>query len=148
MNPESDPRYREVWTDYYKLMGRRGVSPDDARTHVRQSTTLIGAMLLRRGDGDAMLCGTYGRHKDHLRHINNVIGLEKGASIYAAMNALLLPEADAVHLRHLRQRGSDRGAAGGDHRHGGARRCGALASRPRSRCCRIPTSEPTIRPRR
>ena len=92
VNPESDPRYREVWTEYYKLMGRRGVSPDDARTHVRQSTTLIGAMLLRRGDGDALLCGTYGRHKDHLRHVRNVIGLERGASLFAAMNVLLLPK--------------------------------------------------------
>jgi len=91
VNPESDPRYRDVWTEYFSIMRRRGVSLDDARTHVRQSTTLIGAMLLRRGDGDALLCGTYGRHKDHLRHINNVIGLEKGAGIYAAMNLLLLP---------------------------------------------------------
>jgi malate dehydrogenase (oxaloacetate-decarboxylating)(NADP+) len=91
VNPESDPRYREVWMDYCKIMRRRGVSLDDARTHVRQSTTLIGAMLLRRGDGDAMLCGTYGRHKDHLRHVGNVIGLKKGASIFAAMNVLLLP---------------------------------------------------------
>jgi malate dehydrogenase (oxaloacetate-decarboxylating)(NADP+) len=72
-------------------MGRRGVSPDDARVHVRQSTTLIGALLLHRGEADAMLCGTYGRHKDHLRHIRNVIGLEPGASIFAAMNVLLLP---------------------------------------------------------
>jgi malate dehydrogenase (oxaloacetate-decarboxylating)(NADP+) len=92
VNPESDPRYREVWTEYYKVMGRRGVSPDDARTHVRQSTTLIGAMLLHRGDGDAMLCGTFGRHKDHLRHVRNVIGLERGASLFAAMNVLLLPK--------------------------------------------------------
>jgi malate dehydrogenase (oxaloacetate-decarboxylating)(NADP+) len=92
VNPESDPRYREVWTEYYKVMGRRGVSPDDARTHVRQSTTLIGAMLLHRGDGDAMLCGTFGRHKDHLRHVRNVIGLERGASLFAAMNMLLLPK--------------------------------------------------------
>jgi malate dehydrogenase (oxaloacetate-decarboxylating)(NADP+) len=91
VNPESDPRYREVWTEYYRIMGRRGVSPDDARTHVRQSTTLIGAMLLHRGDGDAMLCGTFGRHKDHLRHVRNVIGLEPGATLFAAMNALLLP---------------------------------------------------------
>jgi len=91
VNPESDPRYREVWTEYTKLMGRRGVSPDDARTHVRQSTSLIGAMLLHRGDGDALLCGTYGRHKDHLRHVRNVIGLEPGASLFAAMNVLLLP---------------------------------------------------------
>ncbi len=90
VNPESDSRYRETWTEYYRIMGRRGVSPDDARSHVRQSTTLIGAMLLRRGDGDAMLCGTYGRHKDHLRHVRNVIGLERGASLFAAMNVLLL----------------------------------------------------------
>ena len=90
VNPESDARYREVWTEYYKAMNRKGVSPDDARVHVRQSTTLIGAMLLRRGDADAMLCGTFGRHKDHLRHIANVIGLKTGASIFAAMNVLLL----------------------------------------------------------
>ena len=90
VNPESDTRYREVWTEYYKTMNRKGVSPDDARVHVRQSTTLIGAMLLRRGDADAMLCGTFGRHKDHLRHIANVIGLKTGASIFAAMNVLLL----------------------------------------------------------
>ena len=90
VNPESDARYRDVWTEYYNAMNRKGVSPDDARSHVRQSTTLIGAMLLRRGDGDAMLCGTFGRHKDHLRHIGNVIGLKTGASIFAAMNVLLL----------------------------------------------------------
>jgi malate dehydrogenase (oxaloacetate-decarboxylating)(NADP+) len=91
VNPESDPRYREVWTEYYRIMRRRGISPDDAKAHVRQSTTLIGAMLLHRGDGDAMLCGTFGRHKDHLRHVANIIGRERGASIFAAMNALILP---------------------------------------------------------
>ncbi len=92
VNPESDPRYKEVWNEYYNLMRRRGVSPDDAKVHVRQSTTLIGAMLLRRGDGDALLCGTFGRHKDHLRHVSNVIGLKRGSSIFAAMNVLMLPK--------------------------------------------------------
>jgi malate dehydrogenase (oxaloacetate-decarboxylating)(NADP+) len=92
VNPESDARYKEVWNEYYKLMRRRGVSPDDAKVHVRQSTTLIGAMLLRRGDGDALLCGTFGRHKDHLRHVANVIGIKSGASIFAAMNVLMLPK--------------------------------------------------------
>jgi len=91
VNQENDPRYKEVWQDYYQIMRRKGVSPDDARAHVRQSTTLIGAMLLRRGDGDALLCGTFGRHKDHLRHIANVIGRKPDASIFAAMNVLLLP---------------------------------------------------------
>jgi len=91
VNPESDPRYRDVWTEYHRLMRRKGVSPDDAKVHVRQSTTLIGAMLLHRSDGDAMLCGTFGRHKDHLRHAANIIGLQRGATIFAAMNALIMP---------------------------------------------------------
>ncbi len=92
VNPESDPRYKEVWTEYYQVMRRKGVSPEDAKVHIRQSTTLIGAMLLRRGDADALLCGTFGRHKDHLRHVNNVIGLRPGATSLAAMNMLLLPK--------------------------------------------------------
>ena len=92
VNPESDSRYKEVWTEYYRIMRRKGVSPDDAKVHVRQSTTLIGTMLLRRGDGDALLCGTFGRHKDHLRHVNNIIGLKSGSTVFAAMNLLLLPK--------------------------------------------------------
>jgi malate dehydrogenase (oxaloacetate-decarboxylating)(NADP+) len=92
VNPESDTRYKEVWTEYYKLMSRRGVSPDDAKVHVRQSNTLIGAMLLRRGDGDALLCGTFGRHKDHLRHVSNIIGLRRGSGVFAAMNVVVLPK--------------------------------------------------------
>jgi malate dehydrogenase (oxaloacetate-decarboxylating)(NADP+) len=91
VNPESDSRYREVWEEYHHLMGRRGVTPDVARARVRQSTTLIGAMLLRRGDGDALLCGTFGTHEQHLNHVGEIIGLAKGREIFAAMNVLLLP---------------------------------------------------------
>jgi len=91
VNPESDSRYREVWEEYHQVMGRRGVTPDVARTRVRQSTTLIGAMLLRRGDGDALLCGTFGTHEQHLNHVGEIIGLAKGREIFAAMNVLLLP---------------------------------------------------------
>src|SRR5690348_9211298 len=42
VNPESDQRFREYWTGYFKLAERRGVSQDLARMHMRQSTTLIG----------------------------------------------------------------------------------------------------------
>ncbi len=92
VNPERDPRYREVWEEYFSIVGRRGVTPDDARALARQSTTLIGAMLLRRGEADAMLCGVFGRHRDHLSRVQEVIGLEEGASIFAAMNVLMLPK--------------------------------------------------------
>ena len=91
VNPESDSRYREVWSEYHTAMGRRGVTPDVAKTRVRQHTTLIGAMLVRRGEADAMLCGTFGTHDEHLMHVADLIGRAKEYEIFAAMNVLLLP---------------------------------------------------------
>ncbi|HRP66289.1 MAG TPA: NADP-dependent malic enzyme [Thauera sp.] len=90
INPESDPRYRELWTEYYKLMSRDGVTPDVAKARVRRDTTLIGVMLLRRGDADAMVCGTVGTYDYHLKQVRDVIGLAPGAKQFAAMNLLLL----------------------------------------------------------
>jgi malate dehydrogenase (oxaloacetate-decarboxylating)(NADP+) len=91
VNPESDARYREVWTEYHQMMGRQGVTPDVAKARVRQHPTLIGAMLLRRGEADAMLCGTYGTHEEHLEHVAQLVGQAPGQSMFAAMNVLLLP---------------------------------------------------------
>jgi malate dehydrogenase (oxaloacetate-decarboxylating)(NADP+) len=88
VNPESDSRYKETWQEYYQIMRRKGISPDDAKTAVRSATTLIGAMLVRRGDADALICGSVGRYHDHLKHINDVIGKRDDASIYATMNLL------------------------------------------------------------
>ena len=88
VNPENDERFKETWSDYYQIMRRKGVSPEDAKTAVRTSTTLIGAMLVRRGDADALICGSIGKYQDHLKHVNDVIGKEDNASIFAAMNLL------------------------------------------------------------
>ena len=88
VNPENDDRFKETWTEYYQIMRRKGVSPDDAKTAVRKSTTLIGAMLVRRGDADALICGSIGRYQDHLKHVNDVIGKKENVSIFAAMNLL------------------------------------------------------------
>jgi len=90
VNPESDPRYRELWTEYYQLMGRDGVTPELAKARIRRDTTLIGAMLLRRGDADALVCGTFGSYDYHLRQVQDVIGLAPGVKQFAAMNLLLL----------------------------------------------------------
>jgi malate dehydrogenase (oxaloacetate-decarboxylating)(NADP+) len=91
VNPDSDSRYRDLWTDYHQLMGRQGVTPEMAKQALRSDATLIGAMLLRRGEVDAMLCGTLGRHAQHLKHVEDVIGLKSRAHCFAAMNLLLLP---------------------------------------------------------
>ncbi|MCK9284456.1 MAG: NADP-dependent malic enzyme [Rhodocyclaceae bacterium] len=91
VNPASDARYKALWQDYHRLMGRQGITPDVAKQMVRADPTLIGALLLRRGDVDALICGTVGRHAHHLRHVADVLGLEPGAHCMATMNLLMLP---------------------------------------------------------
>ena len=92
VNVESDARYRELWQEYYRLMGRDGVTPDSAREALRRDSTLIGCMLLRRGDAEALICGTTGSYDEHFRHVESLIGLKRGAKLFAAMNVLLLPQ--------------------------------------------------------
>lgn len=92
VNPESDPRYRDYWSTYHQLSERKGVTPEYARVEMRRHNTLIGAMLIYKGEADGMLCGTFGMHAEHLRYIDQVIGLRPGVRYYAAMNALILPE--------------------------------------------------------
>ena len=91
VNPDSDPRYRELWTHYLSLMERKGVSETFAKTEVRRRMTLIGSLLLKFGYADGMICGTYGMYSNHLRFIRNVLGLRKGARNYYAANLLSLP---------------------------------------------------------
>jgi malate dehydrogenase (oxaloacetate-decarboxylating)(NADP+) len=91
VNVLNDPRYREVWTGYYSLVRRKGVSQAIAKEEARSRPTLIGAMLVRRGDVDAMLCGTYGTYTEHLRYVRDAIGLRPGVKTLAAMNMLMLP---------------------------------------------------------
>jgi malate dehydrogenase (oxaloacetate-decarboxylating)(NADP+) len=91
VNPEFDPRYREYWQTYHQLAARKGVTPDYARIEMRRNQTLIGTMLVHKGEADAMLCGTLGMYAEHMRYIDQVIGLRAGVRRYAAMNALILP---------------------------------------------------------
>jgi malate dehydrogenase (oxaloacetate-decarboxylating)(NADP+) len=91
INPEFDTRYREYWTEYYRLTERKGVSQQYAQIEMRRQLTLIGAMAVHRGEADGMLCGTFGTHAVHRHYIDQVIGRRNGVGIYAAMNAVLLP---------------------------------------------------------
>ena len=91
VNPEFDARYRDYWTTYHQLTERRGVSPEYARVEMRRRQTLIGAMMIHKGEADGMLCGTFGTHALHLHYIDQVIGRRPGVRHYAAMNAVILP---------------------------------------------------------
>jgi malate dehydrogenase (oxaloacetate-decarboxylating)(NADP+) len=92
VNPESDPRYRAYWTEYYALTSRKGVSQQYAKIEMRLRQTLIGAMMIHMGEADGMLCGTFGTHSLHLDYVRQVIGLRKGIKTCAAMNAVMLPD--------------------------------------------------------
>ena len=92
VDPTSDPRYNGYWQLYHSLMERKGVSPDFARALVRTRTTVIAALMVRRGEADAMLCGAIGQYHRHLRHVADIIGLRPGASAPAALSALILPK--------------------------------------------------------
>ncbi|MBN8945055.1 MAG: NADP-dependent malic enzyme [Rhizobiales bacterium] len=89
VDPQSDPRYRDYVATYHESTGRRGVTPDAARTIMRTSTSAIAAVALARGDADAMICGVEGRFNTHLRHIRQVIGLNDDCEGLAALSLLI-----------------------------------------------------------
>jgi len=91
VNPEDDARFNDTWSAYYKLRARQGITPDIAKAMVRKHNSLIGVMLLQRGDADALLCGVASRYDNQLQYIEEVIGLKPGAQTLAAMNGLMLP---------------------------------------------------------
>ncbi|GAB7536188.1 NADP-dependent malic enzyme [Burkholderia sp. 22PA0099] len=89
-NPEYDERFHQYWTTYWDMRCRDGITKEMARVEMRRRLTLIGAMMVKLGDADGMVCGTVGRYHDHLRFVDEVIGKQPGANTYAAMNILLL----------------------------------------------------------
>jgi malate dehydrogenase (oxaloacetate-decarboxylating)(NADP+) len=88
---DNDERFRDYWTLYQELLGRRGVSPQEARNLVRTNTTAIAALMVRKGDADTMLCGAVGRFHHHLHQVEAVIGARPDVHSLATMTALVLP---------------------------------------------------------
>ncbi|MFC7331533.1 NADP-dependent malic enzyme [Rhodocista pekingensis] len=90
VDPTSDPAFTDYWQTYHALMERRGVSPDRARQVLRTNTTVIGSLMVRKGDADALICGTFGLYDWHLKHVLDVIGLKPGVRVPAALSVLIL----------------------------------------------------------
>ena len=89
VNPQGDPRFRDYVDDFLALVGRRGVIPDAARTIVRTNTTVIGALAVRRGEADALICGLEGRYEKHLRDVRQIIGKREGVLELSALSLLV-----------------------------------------------------------
>ncbi len=91
VNIHKDRRFREYWSDYHELAGRRGTSPDEAKAVIRTQNTAVAALMVRRGEADAMLCGTVGRFNQHLKHVDDIIGKAVGLRAFSTLIGLILP---------------------------------------------------------
>jgi malate dehydrogenase (oxaloacetate-decarboxylating)(NADP+) len=91
VDPEDDPRYKEYWSTYHMLMERKGITPAMAKTIIRTDTTAIAALMIHKGEADAMICGTVGDYADHLYPIVDIHGLKNGVETAAALRLLIMP---------------------------------------------------------
>ena len=91
VNNEMDPQFKEFWQEYYQLTKRKGVTEEHARRELTRNTTLIGAMYVRKGLADALVCGTFGKFHDHFSYIRDIIGYNNDEKVAGAINALILP---------------------------------------------------------
>jgi malate dehydrogenase (oxaloacetate-decarboxylating)(NADP+) len=91
VNIHKDKRFRDYWGEYHKLAGRRGTSPEEAKTVIRTQHTAVAALMVHRGGADAMLCGTVGRFSQHLKHVDDIIGKADGIHAYSTLTGLILP---------------------------------------------------------
>ncbi len=92
VDPTDDPRYRAYWEKYHELTMRDGVSPDIARAVIRTNSTAIGAVMVARGEAQALVCGAVGQYDWHLRYVEGVLGRDGGRRRRAigAVSALVL----------------------------------------------------------
>ena len=92
VDPENDDRYQKYWREYHNLQARRGVSPEMARSVIRTSTTAIASMMLKMGEADAMLCGTYGQFQRHLMTVRQIIGRRGEVKDISTMIGMIMPK--------------------------------------------------------
>ncbi|MGE8317250.1 MAG: NADP-dependent malic enzyme [Comamonas sp.] len=92
VNVEHDERYRDFWQTYHRMTERKGITAPIAKIEMRRRLSLIGAMLLHKGEVDGLIVGTWGHSTHHLQYIDQVIGKRAGVATFACMNGLLLPE--------------------------------------------------------
>ena len=92
VNTDYDSRYNDFWSTYHRMAERKGVTEQTAKIEMRRRLTLIGAMMVAKGEADGLICGTWNVYSTHLHYIDQVIGHTTGCKVYGAMHAILLPD--------------------------------------------------------
>ena len=96
VNPQNDPRFREYWEAYLGIMERKGVTPALAREIMRTNTTAIGAIMVKRGEADSLICGTFGQYLWHLKYIEEILS-GNGLKPVGALSMMIL-ESDVLFV--------------------------------------------------
>ena len=96
VNPQNDPRFREYWEAYLGIMERKGVTPALAREIMRTNTTAIGAIMVKRGEADSLICGTFGQYLWHLKYIEEILSGD-GLKPVGALSMMIL-ESDVLFV--------------------------------------------------
>ncbi|MBI2707673.1 MAG: NADP-dependent malic enzyme, partial [Proteobacteria bacterium] len=90
VDPENDPRYHQYWSEFHRLMGRKGVSPDFAKTVLRTNFSVIASLMVHFAEADAALCGPVGRYSHHLDSVLDIVGLKPGLEVAASLGIMVL----------------------------------------------------------
>ena len=88
-NINDDPRFNDYWQQYHAITARRGVTPAAAKNLLRSRPTLIAALMVERGEADALICGLVGRYHKKLGYIRSVFSLDKGLTSTSAMTGVI-----------------------------------------------------------
>ena len=88
-NINDDPRFDDYWRQYHALTERRGVTPDAAKNLLRSRPTLIAALMVERGEADAMICGLVGRYHKKLGYLRSIFDFQRGVVGTAAMTGVI-----------------------------------------------------------
>ncbi|PNS08961.1 Phosphate acetyl/butaryl transferase [Lysobacter silvestris] len=88
-NINDDPRFNDYWRHYHERNQRNGITEDAAKNLVRSRPTLVAALMVERGDADALICGLVGRFHKKLGYLLSVFDFEPGVSNTAAMTAVI-----------------------------------------------------------
>jgi len=96
VNPQNDPRFREYWEAYLEIMERKGVTPALARAIMRTNTTAIGAIMVKRGEADSLICGTFGQYLWHLKYIEEILAGDQLKPVGAL--SMMILESDVLFV--------------------------------------------------
>jgi malate dehydrogenase (oxaloacetate-decarboxylating)(NADP+) len=87
---QDDDVFGPLVADYRRLVGRRGIPPDDAAQSLPRRKTVAAAMLLHAGLADAAVCGGSANWWRQVQYVLPIIPRREGVSRIYGLGCLIL----------------------------------------------------------